>query len=864
MAKVKIYHVSSPFEIPFTGDFDYGTAILKLLEKADTEVEYLTLNTVLKKYGVAEYGTIQEVVKQLNYGISAFSVNSKTNVKTFWESFLGWTTTSLRKYAIDQIKKYIIDESKENNYAPILNLQLRPNSTGFLFVPEDLQDFLKEKIKINVTCHEYQLNAYDRTLYQTVLHNYFKAANTVTFFNISDFTSACKHANYTSFKWDCLSQERQKEWEEYEKDKFTQWTSNFLGGYEPYNLADKVIMTRVPPTVGYKETQLDQFQKRAPHIVVFGSIRPEKGLNEILDLAKAIEKDKIKFKDIRVKIIGTPFGDKDKDIGLATTKTILEARFEQEVINEVIKFELGKLREEAALSVIKAINDANEVIKGTITKLQEIRNKLSNKVDDSIKEANNSFHNTIDNTIEANNNILQIANQAYDAYDKAVVGNNDTKTQLKKAKAVLTASKKNLFNICKSFQKANLNIKEITNAAEFLDYFSKHIEIARMNIQTSIKNIRASKDKSWDKILECFVEVNELGEERIKIEKLKNFIKALVSNETDLGTKQLLPIDIYIGLGNEEVLEELRKSKYAVKYDNKGWANNASAHISPLVNGCILYTGCGVNTSKEVLRGGEYEEAIVFLSGKYGLKEGKKLTVKEKFVGNEKQKHYKSADDTETTVVGKTLVTAEMILNNIITRENDSSLNERTFDQAKKLSEEFTTKLGKEFKEALTNQEKRYEQCRKPYLQEKLNKLEAQHLLIYLKQEGNLFCKLRYIANKVLNTDQNAIKGQVEKFLNDTVSDLVDKNTDEESQKIYNFSSVKKFMFQHLNGIANLYLLLNEICKNLIKPYLPEEWFSNLLTFLPQFNEGNDFWRHFVEMPHEDTVPVQALGETSN
>lgn len=734
MAKIKIYHVSSPFEIPFTGDFDYGTAILKLLKEADTEVEYLTLNTALEKYKSPEYGTIQEVVKQLNYGIGTFSVSKTTDRKTFWENFSSWTVKPLRKYAIEQIKKYIIDEAKENSYEPILNLQLRPNSTGFLFVPEDLQDFLKEKIKINVTCHEYQLNAYDRTLYQTVLHNYFKVANTVTFFNISDFTSACKHANHSSFNWDYLSQERQKEWEEYGEGKFTQWANNFSNKYEPYNLTDKVIMTRVPPTVGLplivecEKTGFDQFQTRAPHIVVFGSIRPEKGLNEILDLAKAIDNDKIKFKDIRVKIIGTPFGDKDKDIGLATTKTIIESRFKPEVISESIKFELNKLRDAAAVSAAKAIKNADAIIKGATKQLQEIKDKLNSKVDNSIEEVKNSFHKTIDNAITINNDILQTANQAFDAYNKAVPDNNSTKTQLRKDKIALTYSKKILFNIYKFFQKANLNLEEISNIIKFLDYFSENIEIIKKSLETSIKTIRISEDKGWDKILECSVEINELGTEHIKIEKLKNFVNILQNKEKELEATELLPIDIYIGLENNDVVKELQKSKYAVKYDNKGWANNASAHISPLVYGCILYTSCGVNTSREVLEGGEYKDAIVFLSGKYGLKEGKKLTIKEKFDGNEKQKHYKSANSIETTITDKKLVTAEMILKDILDRENDlsSKLNEKTFHQAKKLSEEFTTKLGMKFKAALIDPEERNKQCAEPALQKQLAKLKKQ------------------------------------------------------------------------------------------------------------------------------------------
>lgn len=44
-----------------------------------------------------------------------------------------------------------------------------------------------------------------------------------------------------------------------------------------------------------------------------------------------------------------------------------------------------------------------------------------------------------------------------------------------------------------------------------------------------------------------------------------------------------------------------KSAKYALKYDEKGWANNASSHINALANGLIVFTGWGMCTDDDVL-----------------------------------------------------------------------------------------------------------------------------------------------------------------------------------------------------------------------------------------------------------------------
>jgi hypothetical protein len=156
---------------------------------------------------------------------------------------------------------------------PILNLQLRPPETGFAFIPEDIRAFQEAGIKVNVTCHEYKLNNTRRHL-QAIMHGYFEAADSVSFFNAKDLNNASRHANRSAFD---------------DKTKFP------LGGkdvepfkHDPYDLRSKTLLTRVPPTVAYQRPTLEEFETRPPNMIAFGLIRENKGFEQALDIARNI------------------------------------------------------------------------------------------------------------------------------------------------------------------------------------------------------------------------------------------------------------------------------------------------------------------------------------------------------------------------------------------------------------------------------------------------------------------------------------------------------------------------------------------------------------------------------------------------
>lgn len=583
MCKSKIYHVSSPFEVPNSGDYDYGAAIINKLCESEYDAEYLTLDSIDLSQNCKD--AIDQLLQQFK----------TLNSVEFWQEFTNWSSNTLRTDIVKLMLDFIISDVQKNNIElPILNLQLRPLETGLLFVPNDLVRFKEQKIKVNVTCHEYKLNE-TRPIFQAILHQYFIEADTVSFFNLSDLTKASKHANHRAFNFSALSGERQQEWIDLGDHKFKEWRACFQ--HEAYNLVKKMILTRVPPTISSDETNYELFLQKKPNILVFGTIRQCKGVEEAIDIAKVLKSkqsssaEDFVLKDTRVIIIGNPIGG---DAGTQLILNLIKKRFDFKVFKNVLN----------------------------VTCKQEFLNRI-----------------------------------------KQIINDND----------------------------------------------------------------------------------------------LKKNIELFEKNELEHNIKELLPIDIKIGCDAAEIRVLCNNTRYAIKYDNKGWANNASSHISCLANGCIVYTGWGMNTSREVVDGGKYQDAIVFLAKKYGLKDGEKLTLKQK-MDREQQKHYQIKD----TLVpnNKDPVTAEKVLADIINRESanhkvgdmeempsesvvdDSILsrefktladmNQKSFESAKNLILEFTTLVGRSFGGCLTDVNERVKQYDQQYVRAKLIKddyVAVQHLV---------------------------------------------------------------------------------------------------------------------------------------
>lgn len=166
---------------------------------------------------------------------------------------------------------------------------------------------------------------------------------------------------------------------------------------------------------------------------------------------------------------------------------------------------------------------------------------------------------------------------------------------------------------------------------------------------------------------------------------------------------EVLPIDIFLDISEEELPLIFAKAKYAAKYDEKGWANNASSLINILRFGCVLYTGNGMCTDQEDL----IKNAMVLPPRQYCLKSDsalKESEVTSKTMQSKINKIHKThfATTVKNPSPEQDLIQAIDVLNDVAIRERwlDASVasgrllsnydNQATLKAAEKLLKYFT------------------------------------------------------------------------------------------------------------------------------------------------------------------------------
>lgn len=182
----KIFILSLPFDEVDTGDYDYCKAIESAINKNSTtyRAQYITGEDV-DGYDRRKAHDLLSIISDKNTGGKQFY----DSLENFYRNE---TRTELAQTVIDYVTK------EQSPQGTLVNLQLRPPETGFLFRPQDLQQFKELGIKLWITCHEYELN-YDRQWLQSLMHPYFTIADKVLFFNDQDQVSAAEHADHHIF-----------------------------------------------------------------------------------------------------------------------------------------------------------------------------------------------------------------------------------------------------------------------------------------------------------------------------------------------------------------------------------------------------------------------------------------------------------------------------------------------------------------------------------------------------------------------------------------------------------------------------------------------------------------------------------------
>lgn len=623
----KVFYVSLPFDEENSGDYDYCQVSVNSLIAPDINAEYIIGNRV-EGYDTQRANSLLNTIKAKNKG-----------GHDFYNSLQSFYNHPVRKELADLVKKYLISDKAEYK---ILNLQIRAPETGFLFSDVDLIDLKAKGFKICVTCHEYKLN-YGRKWLQSVLHNYFIQADLVFFFNLKDLKNASKHADYSAFLDKCpvpIEIDRQEishklltkpfdysvkssqgeihyfnamfndkvikqnlECDLFngklitalskESGVFNSGVGNFsisagnklklTGTYqhlkvpsseirltgialsialkanqvetvaklcgdsyeflhEPYDLASKSKLTRVPPTVHLGSPI--PFESKPPNIIIFGMIREGKGFEDALQIATEIAYNPDFKGKMRILIIGNPLS--------------------YELLAQIINRKFG----------CDSPNQAH------------VNKELLLKI--------------------VNNSVLgQEAVQLIEKVKNEKIG-----------------------------QFKHLTSSQFMVPDELIAGFYANILTEQQKIKTQVK----LSDPSY----------------------IQQFIGLMERNITEA-----LPIDIFLNVNREELQYIFAQAKYAVKYDEKGWANNASGLINMLAYGCILYTGWGMCTDSEVTEK-RYKGAIILPAGKYCLKPGMHLEFDEEASG--KGKYFSSKKDSKHDSK-KNLITPKDILNDISIRE---------------------------------------------------------------------------------------------------------------------------------------------------------------------------------------------------
>lgn len=192
------------------------------------------------------------------------------------------------------------------------------------------------------------------------------------------------------------------------------------------------------------------------------------------------------------------------------------------------------------------------------------------------------------------------------------------------------------------------------------------------------------------------------GAEKLSIEQQlqsTSFTQIKIINPSNLQTfvtrlaelmPEVLPIDIALNIDQEDTYEVFSRAKYAIKYDNKGWANNASSLISLLPLEYVLYTNWGMCTDKKITLE-PYDQAIVLPKTKYSLREGEHLTPDDEIDGKHKCFGTKNKMPDK-----KNWITPQMIIQDIEAREKNregycseflisTGCNQKTLEAAQRL-----------------------------------------------------------------------------------------------------------------------------------------------------------------------------------
>lgn len=621
-----IFFLSYPFDEPRSGDYDYCTTIVDAinhLNPSGIQAEYLVGETL----GIPTDIEINSILLETR----------KSGGAPFYSALTSYMENPTKKEYTSKIIKYLKEyHSKEK----VLNLQMRPPESGFIFSPEELQSLKDAGIKVCITCHEYKLN-YDRRWLQTILHPYFEIADKVFFFNTKDLSNAHKHAIRSVFIDDIFSRDAEVE------------SSLLLHSFSSSAHTTLVKQVRGDKLNLYtKELKFQEFScdmlagelvcdTKGEHFrYMEGSYKSVRGGSFTLEwgVLKDIGIPKLGKADL--KIYGTALGVVHSGQSITDIPS-KEFSFNHCAYDLKSKSVLTRVPATAASDIkITSVETRppNVIIFGLIREGKGFEEAL-----DFIKSAKESLSHTrliiagkvvsyvlLAQIIKAKYGIKDLDDKQLKEFDKGVDYN-------KFIQQVIALKKQKIFSS-----------------------ISADVACTEDMVSVLFKN---ALDLSNAKSVKCLqAPCNPLG---------------VFINELSQTIPEVLPIDIFLDVELDALGALFVQAKYAIKYDEKGWANNASALINAIYYGCILYTSWGMCTDQEVTAG-KYKGAIVLPNGKYGLKDSEHLSVAEEKDG--KRASYKTKATLEPK---KIYITAQILIDDIKAREELDRQRKEGFSESK-------------------------------------------------------------------------------------------------------------------------------------------------------------------------------------
>ena len=676
---MKVFFLSLPFDIENSGDYDYCHVSATALKNLGIDAQYVTGRDIS--------GYNSQAARSLITRVSGHERN--VGGEAFYNLLRGFYEDQTRIELANIVKTYLESQKLDGEQA-VLNLQIRAPETGFLFSPYDLEDFHKLGFKVCITCHEYKLN-YNRKWLQSILHPYFEHADLVFFFNEKDMSNAAKHANRSVFLDDLLSNPGRQNYD------------TLLHGFSSRSHSTFISLPYDQPIVD-DEKEADRSRNL---IVTKQKITQLKCEVLVGELGGTIG-PAIRYSESGHKTKVTPpftleWGIRENfEISSNPSNPLSVSGV---IINPVPTAEIRSLTTKSSGKFVFDHRPYDLISKSQLTRVPPTTA--------NIDEYNSKFDGY--NTKPANIIIFGLIREAKGFEDAIEIIKKvyyEYKEILPNTRLIIVGKPDSLKLLAEIINK-KFNCPKVITEDLLSAIFNSNYENLPKILGEAIKTVLDYKLK----IIKDALTKNGVYSYRIEHQVLEGLIKEKQENHlassvkiinpsklqifvSELGNSipEFLPIDIFLDILPQDLPQIFAQAKYAIKYDEKGWANNASGLINLLCYGCILYTSWGMCTDKEVTDG-RYIGAIVLPKNKYCLKQGEHLTPEEEgegkrecFTTERKKIHEK-----------KNLITPQIILDDIVARETNvesssdaliTGSNSATLEQARLLLNENFHPIG--------------------------------------------------------------------------------------------------------------------------------------------------------------------------